>query len=154
MTSLRQVTFTMGVISALLVLAGCGHAPVRPPAAPPPGAVVAQAAAAMIGVPYRYGGTTPKGFDCSGLAQYAYRRAGITIPRTSREQMRASRTVERAALAVGDLLFFDTLWRSGHVGIYVGNGRFVHAPSTGGRVTYVSLNDPYFRNRLIKAGRF
>ena len=108
----------------------------------------------MVGVPYRFGGSTPRGFDCSGLAQYAYASAGITIPRISTDQYRASQAVQRREMAVGDLLFFDTEWRRGHVGIYIGGGRFVHAPSSGGQVTVAAIDAHYYRNRLVRVGRF
>jgi cell wall-associated NlpC family hydrolase len=141
----RQFVFVM------LFLAGCAHTP-EPPGEG--GHAIAATAQKMVGVPYRFGGSTPRGFDCSGLAQYVYASAGIAIPRTSKEQLRASRAVRRRDLAVGDLLFFDTAWRDGHVGIYIGEGRFVHAPSSGSRVSIEALDSVYFRDRLVRIGRF
>ena len=108
----------------------------------------------MIGVRYVYGGESPKGFDCSGLAQYAYARVGLPIPRDSVAQQRAAVHVALAKALPGDLLFFDTDWNRHHVGIYLGSGRFVHAPSRGKHVTIDSLDDDYFKRRLVGVGRF
>jgi len=109
----------------------------------------------MIGAPYRYGGTNPRGFDCSGLVYYAYREAGIHTPRTSTEQYRQTRRVKVSHLQPGDLVFFKISQNNiSHVGIYAGDGRFVHAASRGKSVAYALLHDPYWRARLIGAGRF
>jgi len=107
----------------------------------------------MLGTPYRYGGSSPQGFDCSGLVFYAYQQAGIPVARTAAEQRRQTRKVTGQPLRPGDLLFFDTSWQPGHVGIYVGNGEFIHAPSSGKRVSRGSIRDGYFARRLSHAGR-
>jgi cell wall-associated NlpC family hydrolase len=108
----------------------------------------------MIGTPYRYGGTSPRGFDCSGLVYYAYRKAGIHSPRTTTEQYRQSKRVPVSHLQPGDLVFFTIIQgRLSHVGIYVGDDRFIHAPSSGKSVAYATLHDPYWQERLIGAGR-
>jgi len=104
----------------------------------------------QIGKPYRYGGTTPSGFDCSGLVHYAYRKVGIAVPRTTRAQWRRGRNVVRGRVIPGDLLFFRIKAdKELHVGIYAGRGQFIHAPSTGNRVSRSSLKEPYWRDRLI-----
>jgi cell wall-associated NlpC family hydrolase len=108
----------------------------------------------MVGVRYVYGGESPKGFDCSGLAYYAYARVGFAIPRDSSAQQRSARGVGLPHARPGDLLFFDTDWNRHHVGIYLGSGRFVHAPSRGKHVTIDSLDDTYFKRRLVGVGRF
>jgi cell wall-associated NlpC family hydrolase len=98
-----------------------------------------------LGVPYSYGGTSPRsGFDCSGFTRFVYAHFGITLPHYSGAQFALGRRVPRAALRPGDLLFFDGL---GHVGLYVGKGRFIHAPHTGTRVSIAALSGWY-------AGRF
>ena len=89
-----------------------------------------------LGVPYVWGGESPSGFDCSGLVQYVYGKLGVHLPRTSYAQYNAGRHVGRSDLRPGDLVFFDAL---GHVGIYIGGGRFIHAPHTGTRVQIGTL---------------
>ncbi|MGD2055287.1 MAG: C40 family peptidase [Gammaproteobacteria bacterium] len=108
----------------------------------------------MVGTPYLYGGASPRGFDCSGLVYYSYRKAGITVPRTSGEQYRQSERVTLSDLRPGDLVFFRlSRNKPSHVGIYAGSGRFIHAPSGGKRVSYASLTDSYWEARVIGAGR-
>ena len=108
----------------------------------------------MVGTPYRYGGAGPQGFDCSGLVYYSYRKAGIAVPRGTGEQYRQSRRVKLSRLQPGDLIFFRiSRDRLSHVGIYAGSGRFIHAPSSGKRVAYASLDNPYWEARVIGAGR-
>jgi cell wall-associated NlpC family hydrolase len=108
----------------------------------------------MVGAPYRYGGTSPQGFDCSGLVYYAHRRAGISVPRTTGLQLHGARRVALANVRPGDVLFELEGNKVSHVGIYAGAGRFIHAPSTGKKVSYASLRSPFWRSRLISAGRF
>jgi murein DD-endopeptidase len=138
-----------------LAAAGCSLTGRAPPPLPAghPAEIVAEVAVSMVGVPYRYGGATPSGFDCSGLVYYTHRQAGIAVPRTAADQRRRSEKVPERNLRRGDLLFFDTSWRSSHVGIYVGNGEFVHAPSSGKRVSRGSIKEGYFAKRLKQAGR-
>lgn len=120
----------------------------------PSGHPVVAVARSMIGAPYRYGGMTPQGFDCSGLVYYAYREVGIAVPRTTRGQLRSSHPVRLSEVRPGDLLFFRLSGRKvSHVGIYAGDGRFIHAPSKGKRVSYAEAESPYWRSRLIRAGR-
>ncbi|MCG6935409.1 MAG: C40 family peptidase, partial [Proteobacteria bacterium] len=110
----------------------------------------------MLGVPYQYGGASPAtGFDCSGLVQYAYEHAGIQVPRTTGGQYRASLLLPRNALQPGDVIFFRKrgIAKVSHVGIYLGKGRFIHAPSSGKRVTVADMNDPYWQRRYISGGR-
>ncbi|MBT2833721.1 C40 family peptidase, partial [Staphylococcus coagulans] len=112
----------------------------------------------QVGTPYRWGGNTPdSGFDCSGLISYVYRdMAGINLPRSTREMivMRAP-NVPQNALQTGDLIFFATNGGSqvSHAGIYVGEGRFVHAPATGGTVKLDSLSKAYWQRAYLNAKR-
>jgi cell wall-associated NlpC family hydrolase len=138
-------------IVALLVMAGCAT---RGPPPSPYGVDAATIARQMVGVHYRYGGASPDGFDCSGLAYYAYRRAGLAIPRESSAQLRAGRSIDLTDAAAGDLLFFKTDWNRRHVAIYLGDRRFVHAPKRGKTVAIASLDDGYYLPRLIRVGRF
>lgn len=98
----------------------------------------------QIGVPYRLGGTTPSGFDCSGFIRYVFNQSNITLPRTAAEQYRAGTAVRKADLEVGDLVFFQTVSRGpSHSGIYVGDNNFIHASSSRG-ITISSINDPHY----------
>ncbi len=118
----------------------------------PPGASIA---AALVGTPYRYGGTSPRGFDCSGLVYYAYRRAGIRVPRTTQAQLRNAYHVPLDQLQPGDLVFFKLDRRPvSHVGIFAGNNRFIHAPSSGKGVSFTAMSDPYWQAHVIAAGRY
>lgn len=112
-------------------------------------------AATLVGSPYHYGGSSPRGFDCSGLVYYAYSKAGIRVPRTTQAQYRNARRVSLSQLDPGDLLFFKLGGIPvAHVGIYAGNDRFIHAPSAGKKVSYASLNNAYWQTRLLAAGRY
>lgn len=169
-----------GAIFAMvfLALAGCSVAPVQldpsvdanampeqtdPDAevnAVPPqsgaevGAGAAQHAVDMVGTPYRWGGNTPIGFDCSGLVQYSYALAGVQLPRSTEELHAASRFVPRKKIRPGDLLFFHLDGRrNSHVGLYIGDGSFVHAPRTGKFVSTANLSDPFWRRHLAGARR-
>lgn len=142
------------MVIALLAMAlsACGSVPEKPN---PVGNQVAAVAQSMVGTPYRFGGASPAhGFDCSGLVHYAYARAGRDVPRTTEVLYARSHAVHMARLSAGDLLFFVIDNKPSHVGIYVGEGRFVHAPSAGKSVAYASLSDPYWQKRLVKIGRF
>jgi cell wall-associated NlpC family hydrolase len=109
----------------------------------------------MVGKPYRYGGNTPQGFDCSGLVHFSFKRAGMDVPRSTETQRDRSRKVPAARLARGDLLFFNQEGKySSHVGIYLGGNRFVHAPSSGKRVRVDSLADAYWQQHLVDVRRF
>jgi cell wall-associated NlpC family hydrolase len=119
-----------------------------------PGQRVAEHALAMLGKPYLFGGARPEtGFDCSGLVHYAYLSTGLPVPRTSREQYRASHKIPLEDAREGDLLFFEDEEKLAHVGIYVGAGRFVHAPASGRSVSVASLASPYYRMHLVGVGR-
>ncbi len=158
-------------LSLLALLGACSsHAPTPPsPAAkpmvksgPPSFSPVAEdvlfRAIGLVGTPYRWGGNTPdSGFDCSGLIKYVYGdAAGINLPRSTREMIdiRAP-SIEINALQSGDLVFFATNGGSqvSHAGIYVGEGRFVHAPSTGGTVRLDYLSNSYWHKAYLQAKR-
>jgi len=125
----------------------------RPSPAGDVGQAVVNAATSLVGSPYRYGGRGPNGFDCSGLVYYSYRAAGVEVPRTSAQQFRASTPIGIDAARPGDLLFFHYSRNVSHVAIYLGDQRFVHAPSTGGRVSVESLRQAHYRDRFVGAGR-
>lgn len=136
----------------LIALGGCSSAPQR--ADMDAGAGAAQHALSMQGRPYRFGGNSPTGFDCSGLVQYSYARVNVQLPRSTEEQWASSQPVPRKEIRPGDLLFFNQDGkRRSHVGIYLGNNRFVHAPSSGKNVLTASLNDKYWRQYFVGARR-
>jgi cell wall-associated NlpC family hydrolase len=113
---------------------------------------VLETALGQLGRPYLYGGGDGEGFDCSGLVQHVYAEVGIALPRTAREQRSAGRVIALRQAEPGDLVFFGI--RSGiHVGIYVGDERFVHAPAAGKDVMLASVTSPYWQNRLVQVVR-
>ncbi|MBC8024411.1 MAG: C40 family peptidase [Steroidobacteraceae bacterium] len=119
------------------------------------GEALADFALRLRGAPYRYGGATIDGFDCSGLVFYAHRALGLTVPRTSRDQADQSTGVRPKKLRPGDLVFFKIdSRRVNHVGIYVGDDRFVHAPGQGKPVTTSSLDDEFYAKNFFSAGRY
>ena len=147
---MRRITLMAIGLLAIATLQGCGGTQNVKPQYSGRGAhelraleierqYVVRTAQSMIGKPYRYGGDSPsRGFDCSGLVQYSHRVAGIDVPRTSTQQHRSARAIALHDLQPGDLLFFRIQGKTGHVGIYLGEGRFVHAPSSGKHVEITS----------------
>jgi peptidoglycan DL-endopeptidase CwlO len=137
-----------------------GSARPRPPATKEPtravskptlGERAATIALKAVGVPYRWGGASPaSGFDCSGLVRWSYGRLGIEVPHSSYALYGLGRQVARSRIKPGDVLFFSGL---GHVGLYVGQGRMVHAPQSGRNVEVVALGGSYFGSRLVGARR-
>lgn len=137
----------------LLLSSGCA-ATAHSTSSAAAGEQIAARALAMSGKPYRFGGSSPAGFDCSGLVHFAHREAGISVPRTAEQQFHHSQRVSRAALQPGDLVFFRIAGKVSHVGLYAGEGRFVHAPSSGKQVEVTTLDHPYWRRHLVGSGRF
>ncbi|MEM7401940.1 MAG: C40 family peptidase [Pseudomonadota bacterium] len=118
------------------------------------GQKIADLARAMLGSPYKYGGDSPSGFDCSGLVFYTHGELGIRTPRTSLQQFNTAKAITTTQLSSGDLVFFKLNKQDvSHVGIYIGQGRFVHAPKSGKRVSVNYLNDEYWKPRFAGAGR-
>ncbi len=162
-----QTRYIITLFVLTLLLSGCGEFPTvqrqgqpqeYPAAGPPPSAGSAQAqvvslAASLVGTPYKFGGNSPRGFDCSGFTSYVFNQAGITLPRTASAQYAHSRRVRRAELAVGDLLFFRIGGSISHVAIYIGEDKFIHAPSSGKQVSFDNLSNPYWQEHWIGNGR-
>jgi cell wall-associated NlpC family hydrolase len=136
--------------AALLALGGCAGSPV---AGDHVGDKAARVALSQVGTPYRYGGKTPAGFDCSGLVHYSYRQAGKSIPRTTTGQWAELAPVASRDMRAGDLLFFSINGNMSHVGLYLGDGKFVHAPSSGRRVEIERLDSAFYRSAFLRAGR-
>ena len=169
--SLRVYRSIGALLAAAALAAGCAGAPSTDSAAAPPvvaphaaaaddkpvlnlGGAVADLAADMVGARYRLGGTDPvQGFDSSGLAFYAYDLAGYPIPRAPADQFRAAHKIALAEAAVGDLFFFQDQAKLSHVGIYLGDGLFVHAPEKGRQVSVARIDAPYYQEQLIAVGR-
>jgi cell wall-associated NlpC family hydrolase len=129
-------------------------ASIASPAAMPAMERLLDMALGFRGVPYRNGGTDPSGFDCSGLVQYVFARHGVPLPREVRDQFRAGTAVSRERVQPGDLLFFETVSRgASHVGIAIGGGEFVHAPSSRGVVRVERLSTDYWAERWVGARR-
>lgn len=130
--------------------------PARPAPGPdaPPAEKVVALAESYIGTPYRWGGSTPAGFDCSGLVQHVYGEVGLDLPRNSADQARTGRKADLRELEPGDLIFFR-IDRNviSHVGIHVGGGEFVHAPGTGKSVRLDSLESEWWRRRVMGVRR-
>jgi chitinase len=119
--------------------------------APSLGERAAGIAVRAVGIPYRYGGESPtRGFDCSGLVRWAYGRLGVDLPHSSYALAVTGRRVESERLLPGDVLLFDGL---GHVGLYLGRGRMVHAPQSGRAVEVVALRSTAYGGRLVGARR-
>jgi cell wall-associated NlpC family hydrolase len=116
---------------------------------------VVSSAYQALGTPYRYGGTTANGFDCSGLTRHVYLASGITIPRTAGQQRDLSKTISSySLLKPGDLIFFKTGRKTNHVGVFTGNGEFIHASTSRKRVIKAKLDTPYWRKHFVKFGTY
>lgn len=174
---LPQVARWVLLFSAIALLAACASGPQRrqptyktshsaladlPPRAPSAASAgeandILFRAIGLVGTPYRWGGNTPAGgFDCSGLIDYIYRTAtGIKLPRTSHDMaaMDARKVRKMTQLASGDLVFFDIGGAISHVGVYVGKGRFVHAPNSGGTVRLDDIDGPYWGDHFAYGKR-
>jgi cell wall-associated NlpC family hydrolase len=165
----RIVTVACKAVGLVLLLGGCTAVPIRgvPEVAVGSSAVVRTAssgdgslatvspvaarALAQLGAPYRLGGAAPDGFDCSGLVQWSFAGLGVTVPRTTEEQMAWFSPVAREELVPGDLVFFRL--PQPHVGVYLGAGEFVHAPASGRTVERARLDTPWFILAFAGGGR-
>jgi cell wall-associated NlpC family hydrolase len=151
---MRATPLRVAALTAVALLPGACATLRAPPANAQTGAAIAAVAVTLVGTRYQFGGADAAGFDCSGLALYAYERLGIAIPRTAAAQQHAARPVPLAQLAPGDLVFFRIRSRGvDHVGIYSGDGRFIHAPRAGQTVSYADLHRGFYAQRLVSAGR-
>ena len=163
--------FGLLTLAAVLALSACGarggHAPRPFPGTRPadttdaarrrrpvkPSAVI-ETALSLQGVPYAWGGAKPQGFDCSGFTRYVYALHGIRLPRIAAEQYRIGDVVASRDLLPGDLVFFSTIAPGpSHVGLALGDGRFIHAPSERGDVRVENLNARYWQRRYLGARR-
>lgn len=120
------------------------------------GPIAARTAERFVGIPYRWGGNNVvEGMDCSGFVRAVFNLCGVNIPRTSREQFKVGENITSSELAEGDLVFFgSSADLINHVGIYVGEGRFVHAPRRGDDIKISTLDEPYFSRKFVGARRY
>ena len=120
------------------------------------GYIAARTAERFVGIPYQWGGNNiVEGMDCSGFVQAVFNLCGVSVPRTSREQFKTGESVSRYALADGDLVFFgSSVGNINHVGIYVGDGKFVHAPRRGEDIKVSAMSDRYFDKNFVGARRY
>ncbi len=157
----------------LLVLAGCAIRPgatpqpfPRPHLAPadrpvpsslggrPAPDAITSTALEYLGVPYRWGGTTPRGFDCSGFTYYVFSRHGMELPRVAAHQYRVGKSIDRTSVEPGDLLFFETIAEGpSHVALALDGDQFVHAPARRGQVRVERLSSHYWASRYLGARR-
>jgi len=141
---------------AALFFFGCATTPVKHVTGYTPAKAdkATRVAVSMVGRPYAYRGDSPSGFDCSGLVRYSYLASGMDVPHSTKALRDSTRSIGRN-MQKGDLLFFnETGGKYSHVGIYLGNNVFVHAPSSGQTVRKDSLQDPYWKKRFLDARRF
>ena len=158
----------LGFVVLMTIVTGCGHgAGLRPepfprPSAPSEGlaspAVVRDrlvtTATGLTGIPYRQGGDTPSGFDCSGFTRFVFAQHGVSLPRLTEEQYRKGRPVAAADMRPGDLVFFTTVAPgASHVGVAITRDEFVHAPSEQGVVRIERLSERYWASRYLGARR-
>lgn len=152
LTSLFKKIIT--IFSLILVLTAGTFAGNTEAASRVSSAEIVADAKSLMGIKYRYGGTTKAGFDCSGFLGYIYKQNGVSLSRTAAGMYSTGKSVSKANLSVGDLVFFNTTGRGvSHVGMYIGNGSFIHSASSKG-VSIAKLNDPYYwGNKYVGAKR-
>ena len=153
--SVASVVVLIGVSIALAACSGVSGRPAEPGASEVEipkrsGPSVVEIARKHVGAPYRWGGSSPSGFDCSGLVRYVYAQVGVSLPHNAAQQYTLGTPVSRDSLEPGDVVFFDRLR---HNGIYIGDGRFIHARQTGKRVSIASLDEAWYATRWVGARR-
>jgi len=153
----KTILSRLVLLISVLTLSACASVSVKPVTGytPSVGEKAAKTAQSMIGRPYKYKGDSPAGFDCSGLVRYSYLAAGVEAPHGTEYLLRVTKAVSIRSARKGDLLFFNESGKkASHVGIYTGNNRFVHAPSTGNKVREDSVSDPYWKKSFLEVRRF
>ena len=153
---MHQRFIIIAVLCGTALFSGCVSAPPRPTGKYSAAAAdkAADTALAMVGRPYQYRGDSPDGFDCSGLVRYSYLSAGVDLPHGTGSLRQRTVPVLSRHMRRGDIVFFTQSGKKySHVGIYLGDRRFVHAPSSGKRVRTESLDDPYWKKHFLGARR-
>lgn len=155
--TIRKILFMAAALGIGFFLFGCASASIRPVTGYTPaiGEKAAETAVSMIGRPYKYRGDSPEGFDCSGLVRYSYLAAGLEVPHGTKALRSRSSLITSRDIQKGDLLFFNERGKKdSHVGLYLGDSLFVHAPTTGQKVRKDSLSDSYWKKSFREARRF
>lgn len=155
--SRKRRSVTLAMVAALLLAACSGPSLRKSPEGSAQGNEVALYAMGLIGTGYRFGGKNPQaGLDCSGMVSYVFREAaGYKVSGSAADIARQGKEIDKEDLSPGDLVFFNTLNQSfSHVGIYIGDGRFIHAPSTNGKVRIERMDNKYFAKRFEMARSF
>ena len=149
----KKMMMTLTAVAVLTVVALFGATPEAEASSYQTKAVTE--AKKNLGVKYLWGGTTPRGFDCSGFVKYSYAKAGKTLPRTAAEMHRTGKAVNQSAMKPGDLMFFaqSKASRPSHVALYLGNGKMIHAETYYNKVVVGSINDRYWKPRFVGAKR-
>ena len=149
----KKMKMTLTAVAVLTVVALFGATPEAEASSYQTKAVTE--AKKNLGVKYLWGGTTPRGFDCSGFVKYSYAKAGKTLPRTAAEMHRKGKAVNQSAMKPGDLMFFaqSKASRPSHVALYLGNGKMIHAETYYKKVVVGSINDRYWKPRFVGAKR-
>ena len=143
--------FLLAVFAAFAITAGAGTISAD---AATTTAQLTQTAKKYIGIPYKYGGTTTSGLDCSGYTQLVFKKLGYSLNRTAASQYQQGKSVAKSKLVTGDLVFFNTNGKGvSHVGLYLGNGQMVHAANSKSGVKYDSINSSYYKSRFVNARR-
>jgi cell wall-associated NlpC family hydrolase len=159
MMPLRALVVLLAALASACASSGTVPRPfpgaVRPATPPiPNGQAIVETALALRGTPYRWGGSDPSGFDCSGFVQYVFARHGVTLPREARDQFTVGTSIKRSELREGDLVFYSTVAKGpSHVGMMIDDGQFVHAPSERGVVRVERVDVPYWDRRFVGAKR-
>lgn len=153
--SLASLMVAVGISIAFAACSSVSWRPAEPSASEfelskRSGSTIVEIARQYVGAPYRWGGSSPSGFDCSGLVRYVYARAGVSLPHNAAKQYELGAPVSRDSLEPGDIVFFDSLR---HNGIYIGEGRFIHARQTGKRVSVAGLDEAWYAERWVGARR-
>lgn len=149
-----HLRFVPPLMMAVLLLAACAPTQQESKRTQETRRAIVLDALGQIGRPYRYGGTTPSGFDCSGLVQYVYLQSGIKIPRSAREQHQTGKAIALADALPGDLLFYRFSGsKVDHVALYLGEGKALHAPANGRKVIVAGVAEPVWTKRFVDAVR-
>ena len=149
-------SFCLLLMAVVFMTAGCSSGGYVKPDSAVSGVKLLEIAKSQLGLKYKYGGVSPKtGFDCSGFVMWVHKQGGITIDREAPGQFQGGKKIEKSDLKAGDIVFFETYKKGpSHVGIYDGNGRFIHSPNSKSEVKFNKLSNSYYKKRYLGARRY